>query len=46
MVAVAASQSVELDLDDGVKVNYPRLSGAAASARPGSEILEMKGVKL
>ncbi len=46
LIAVAASQSVELDLDDGVKVNYPRLSQAAASARLGSEILEMKGVKL
>ncbi len=46
LIAVAASQSVEIDLDDGVKVNYPRLSQAAASARPGSEILELKGVKL
>ena len=46
LIAVAASQSVELDLDDGVKVNYPKLSQAAASVRSGSEILEMKGVKL
>jgi hypothetical protein len=46
LVAVAASKSVSLDLDDGVKVNYPKLSQAAASAKPGSEILEMKGVKL
>lgn len=46
LIAVAASQSVELNLDDGVKVNYPKLSQAASSVRPGSEILETKGVKL
>ena len=46
LVAVAASKSVSLDLDDGVKTNYPKISQAAADAKPGSEILEMKGVKL
>lgn len=46
LVAVAASKSVSLDLDDGVKTNYPKLSQAATDAKPGSEILEMKGVKL
>ncbi len=46
LVAVAASKSVSLDLDDGVKTNYPKISQAATDAKPGSEILEMKGVKL
>ena len=46
LIAVAASKSVELDLDDGVKVNYPKLSQSADDVKPGSEILEMKGVKL
>ena len=46
LIAVAASKNVKLDLDDGVKVNYPKLSQCAADVKPGSEILEMKGVKL
>jgi hypothetical protein len=46
LIAVAASKNVALDLDDGVKVNYPKLSQCAADVKPGSEILEMKGVKL
>lgn len=46
LIAVAASKNVSLDLDDGVKVNYPKLSQCAADVKPGSEILEMKGVKL
>lgn len=46
LVAIAASKTVMLDLDDGVKVNYPKLSQCAADVKPGSEILEMKGVKL
>lgn len=46
LIGVAASEAVELDLDDGVKVNYPKLSHAAANVQPGSEILEMKGIKL
>ena len=46
LIAVAASKSVALDLDEGVKTNYPKLSQAATDAKPGSEILEMKGVKL
>lgn len=46
LIGVAASESIELDLDDGVKTNYPKLSHAAADVKPGSEILEMKGVKL
>ena len=46
LIAIAASKTVKLDLDDGVKVNYPKLSQCAADVKPGSEILEMKGVKL
>ena len=46
LIAVAASKNVALDLDDGVKVNYPKLSQCAADVKPDSEILEMKGVKL
>lgn len=46
LIAVAASKNVALDLDDGVKVSYPKLSQCAADVKPGSEILEMKGVKL
>ncbi|OIP86293.1 hypothetical protein AUK57_00780 [Candidatus Saccharibacteria bacterium CG2_30_41_52] len=46
LIAVAASKNVKLDLDVGVKVNYPKLSQCAADVKPGSEILEMKGVKL
>ena len=46
LIAVAASKNVALDLDDGVKVNYPILSQCADDVKPGSEILEMKGVKL
>lgn len=46
LIAVAASKNVALNLDDGVKVNYPKLSQCAADVKPGSEILEMKGVKL
>jgi hypothetical protein len=46
LIAVAASKNVTLDLDDGVKVNYPKLSQCAADVKPSSEILEMKGVKL
>lgn len=46
LIAVAASKTVALDLDDGVKVNYPKLSQCASAEKPGSEILEMKGVKL
>jgi hypothetical protein len=46
LIAIAASKTVDLDLDDGVKVNYPKLSQCAADVKPGSEILEMKGVKL
>lgn len=46
LVAIAASKTVKLDLDDGVKVNYPKLSQCAADVKPGSEILDMKGVKL
>lgn len=46
LIAVAASKNVVLDLDDGVKVNYPKLSQCADDVKPGSEILEMKGVKL
>lgn len=46
LIGVAASEAVELDLDDGVKTNYPKLSHAAAGVKTGSEILEMKGVKL
>lgn len=46
LIGVAASESIELDLDDGVKTNYPKLSHAAAGVKPGSEILETKGVKL
>lgn len=46
LIGVAASESIELDLDDGVKTNYPKLSHAAAGVKPGSEILEMKGIKL
>ena len=46
LIAVAASKSVDLDLDDGVKNNYPKLSEVADDVKPGSQILEMKGVKL
>lgn len=46
LIAIAASKTVKLDLDDGVKANYPKLSQCAADVKPGSEILEMKGVKL
>jgi hypothetical protein len=46
LIAIAASKTIKLDLDDGVKVNYPKLSQCAADVKPGSEILEMKGVKL
>ncbi|USN96046.1 MAG: BREX-1 system adenine-specific DNA-methyltransferase PglX [Candidatus Nomurabacteria bacterium] len=46
LIGVAASEAIELDLDDGVKTNYPKLSHAAAGVKPGSEILETKGVKL
>ena len=46
LIAVVASKSVQLDLDDGVKINYPKLSQAAVDTKPDSEILEMKGVKL
>ena len=46
LIGVAASEAIELDLDDGVKTNYPKLSHAAAGVKPGSEILEMKGIKL
>lgn len=46
LIGVAASKAIELDLDAGVKENYPKLSHAAAGVKPGSEILEMKGVKL
>lgn len=46
LIAIAASKTVKLDLDDGVKVNYPKLSQCADDVKPGSEILEMKGVKL
>ena len=46
LIAIAASKTVKLDLDDGVKVNYPKLSQCAGDVKPGSEILEMKGVKL
>lgn len=46
LIAVAASKNVKLNLDDGVKVNYPELSQCASDVKPGSEILEMKGVKL
>lgn len=45
LIAIAASKTVKLDLDDGVKVNYPKLSQCAADVKPGSEILEMKGSK-
>lgn len=46
LMAVAASKNVTLDLDDGVKVNYPKLSQCADDVKPGSELLEMRGVKL
>jgi hypothetical protein len=46
LIAIAASKTVKLDLDDGVKTNYPKLSQCADDVKPGSEILEMKGVKL
>jgi hypothetical protein len=46
LIAVAASKKVVLDLDDGVKTNYPKLSQCANDVKPDSEILEMKGVKL
>lgn len=46
LIAVAASKNVALALDDGVKTNYPKLSQCADDVKPGSEILEMKGVKL
>lgn len=35
-----ANQKIELDLDDGVKVNYPKLSFAAGEAKKNSQILE------
>lgn len=46
LIAVAASKSIDLDLDDGVKENYPKLSEVADDVKPGSQILAMKGVKL
>jgi hypothetical protein len=46
LIAVAASKSISLNLDDGVKVNYPKLSQVAADTKPGSQLLEMNGVKL
>jgi hypothetical protein len=46
LIAIAASKAVKIDLDDGVKGNYPKLSQCAVDVKPGSEILEMKGVKL
>lgn len=46
LIGVAASEAIELDLDDGVKTNYPKLSHAAAGVKPDSEILEIKGVRL
>lgn len=35
-----ADQKIELDLDDGVKVNYPKLSLAASGVKKNAQILE------
>lgn len=35
-----ADQKIELDLDDGVKANYPKLSLAASSVKKNAQILE------
>ena len=35
-----ADQKIELDLDDGVKVNYPKLSLAASEVKKNAQILE------
>lgn len=40
LLAVAASKSVKLDLDDGVKNNYPKLSTSADDVLAGANILE------
>ena len=35
-----ADQKIELDLDDGVKANYPKLSLAASGVKKNAQILE------